>query len=189
MKQFQQPRVTRGAQLLPDSRRVPSFSLRPSPKPGSMLVYRRDVLSGPRYIINFPTKRHWKGDSRIEDIEAGLKALTKVVQELQIKTIAGAPAWCGLGGLTWPEVRSRIEHALNADDRFLRGSGIPRAISTLLSIFAVRDRVRRHDRFGARSGHSSPRSLQHHQGIAWRTQPRPHTCLLRRQDIDVRAHG
>ncbi len=83
-------------------------------RPGSMLVHRRDVLTGPRYIINFPTKRHWKGDSRIEDIEGGLNALIRVVRELGIKTIAVPPLGCGLGGLAWSEVRPRIEHAFES---------------------------------------------------------------------------
>ena len=34
------------------------------------------MLDNPAYIINFPTKRHWRGKSRIEDIEAGLEALS-----------------------------------------------------------------------------------------------------------------
>src|ERR1044072_3050938 len=44
-------------------------------QPGKMFVYETDELTNPKYIINFPTKRHWRGKSRIEDIEAGLAAL------------------------------------------------------------------------------------------------------------------
>src|SRR5215467_10807035 len=44
-------------------------------RPGKMLVFETGLLTGPRFIINFPTKRHWKGNSRIEDIDAGLRAL------------------------------------------------------------------------------------------------------------------
>ena len=40
-------------------------------RPGRMFVFATGLLTNPRYIINFPTKRHWRGKSRIEDIEAG----------------------------------------------------------------------------------------------------------------------
>lgn len=39
-------------------------------KPGEMFVYRQDSLLNPQYIINFPTKRHWRGNSRIEELIA-----------------------------------------------------------------------------------------------------------------------
>ena len=45
--------------------------------PGTMLVFNLNALENPRYIINFPTKRHWKGKSRIEDIRAGLRRLSR----------------------------------------------------------------------------------------------------------------
>ena len=48
--------------------------------PGSMLVYDLNRYDNPQYIINFPTKRHWKGKSRIEDIESGLEAIITVSQ-------------------------------------------------------------------------------------------------------------
>ena len=46
-------------------------------QPGQMFVYTTGKLTNPRYIINFPTKRHWRGKSRMEDIEVGLKALVR----------------------------------------------------------------------------------------------------------------
>lgn len=81
-------------------------------QPGQMFVYETGRLTPPRYIINFPTKRHWRGKSRIEDIEAGLTALAEVVRERSIRSIALPPLGCGLGGLDWQEVKSCIEHAL-----------------------------------------------------------------------------
>lgn len=60
---------------------------------------------GPKYIINFPTKRHWRGNSRTEDIKAGLEALTEEIRERKIRSIAIPPLGCGLGGLPWGEVR------------------------------------------------------------------------------------
>ncbi len=65
----------------------------------------------PKYIINFPTKRHWKGKSRIEDIQQGLQALIKEIKRLGIQSIAVPPLGCGNGGLEWLQVRSLIEEA------------------------------------------------------------------------------
>src|SRR5947209_2847459 len=46
--------------------------LRKEVSPGRMFVFERSSLDSPRWIINFPTKRHWKGRSRLEDIRVGL---------------------------------------------------------------------------------------------------------------------
>jgi len=80
-------------------------------QPGMMLVHDLNGLDNPRYIINFPTKRHWKSRSRLEDIESGLKALVKEVGSRGIRSIAIPPLGCGLGGLRWSDVRPRIEAA------------------------------------------------------------------------------
>ena len=81
-------------------------------QPGRMFLFETEELTNPRYIINFPTKRHWRGNSRIEDIEAGLEALREVIRELSIRSIAVPPLGSGLGGLEWSAVRTRIERAL-----------------------------------------------------------------------------
>jgi O-acetyl-ADP-ribose deacetylase (regulator of RNase III) len=81
-------------------------------RPGSMLVYETGELTGPRYVINFPTKRHWRGKSRIEDIQSGLVALTGVLLEKRIHSIAIPPLGAGLGGLNWADVRPLIETAM-----------------------------------------------------------------------------
>jgi O-acetyl-ADP-ribose deacetylase (regulator of RNase III) len=81
--------------------------------PGKMFVYETGSLIGPQYIINFPTKRHWRGASRMEDIESGLQDLAAVIASLNIKSIALPPLGCGLGGLDWSEVRGRIENTLS----------------------------------------------------------------------------
>lgn len=80
-------------------------------QPGQMFIFRNEALSGPRYIINFPTKRHWRARSRIEDIQSGLKALIADVQRLGIRSLAIPPLGCGNGGLDWAEVRPLIEEA------------------------------------------------------------------------------
>lgn len=82
--------------------------------PGKMLIHDNGGLINPRYIINFPTKRHWKGKSRIEDIESGLKALVADVKRLGILSIAVPPLGCGLGGLEWRVVRPMIEQTFAA---------------------------------------------------------------------------
>lgn len=83
-------------------------------KPGGMFIFETRTMIGPKYIINFPTKRHWKGKSRIEDIDAGLDVLIEDVARLGIKSIAIPPLGCGLGGLDWNQVRPRIEKAFKA---------------------------------------------------------------------------
>ena len=79
--------------------------------PGKMLVFETNSMINPKYIINFPTKRHWRGASRIEDIEAGLKDLINVIQTHNISSIAIPPLGCGLGGLDWNSVKPLIESA------------------------------------------------------------------------------
>ena len=81
-------------------------------RPGRMFVFETGGLTNPRYIVNFPTKRHWRGNSRIEDIEAGLADLTRLIRERGICSIAIPPLGSGLGGLEWGAVRQRIEEAL-----------------------------------------------------------------------------
>lgn len=85
-------------------------------QPGRMFVYETRSLTNPKFIINFPTKRHWKGKSRIEDIESGLQALVAEVRARDIRSIAIPPLGAGLGGLDWADVRSRIVNAMSALD-------------------------------------------------------------------------
>ena len=70
-------------------------------QPGRMFVYATGQLAYPRYIINFPTKRHWRGKSRMEDIDAGLAALAEAIRSHNIQSIAIPPLGSGLGGLDW----------------------------------------------------------------------------------------
>lgn len=81
--------------------------------PGKMFVHETGSLIGPKYIINFPTKRHWREASRMEDIESGLQDLVTVIANLDIKSIALPPLGCGLGGLDWSNVKGCIESALS----------------------------------------------------------------------------
>jgi len=81
-------------------------------RPGRMFVYETDSVSNPKYIVNFPTKRHWRDKSRLEDIENGLVALVHEIRSRNITSIAVPPLGSGLGGLDWSAVRPRIERAL-----------------------------------------------------------------------------
>lgn len=83
-------------------------------QPGRMFVTETNQLTSPRYIINFPTKRHWRGKSRMEDIDAGLVDLQRVIRKKDIRSIAIPPLGSGLGGLDWKKVRPRIEEALSS---------------------------------------------------------------------------
>lgn len=81
-------------------------------RPGAMFIHETGLLTGPQFIINFPTKRHWRGKSRMEDIETGLEALRREIQDRSIQSVAIPPLGAGLGGLFWPDVKGRIEAAL-----------------------------------------------------------------------------
>ena len=81
-------------------------------QPGRLLVVGTNQLSNPKYIINFPTKRHWRGRSRLSDIETGLQALVEEIRILRLHSVAIPPLGSGLGGLDWSEVRPKIEAAM-----------------------------------------------------------------------------
>jgi O-acetyl-ADP-ribose deacetylase (regulator of RNase III) len=98
-------------------------------QPGRVHVFDRGSVLNPRYIINFPTKRHWKGKSRPEDIEKGLKSLVEEVRKRGIHSIALPPLGCGLGGLAWSQVLPMIRRAFadipNAEVSVFPPSGAP----------------------------------------------------------------
>lgn len=81
--------------------------------PGRMFIFDGGQTTRPRYVINFPTKRHWRDGSRIEDISSGLQALVGDVRRLAVRSIAVPPLGCGLGGLDWRRVRSLIDAAFS----------------------------------------------------------------------------
>lgn len=81
---------------------------------GRVLVTRSGSLSGPQWIIHFPTKRHWRHPSKLEWVQEGLVDLRRVIAELGVTSIAIPPLGCGNGGLEWADVRPLIEEALGA---------------------------------------------------------------------------
>ncbi|CAN5119437.1 macro domain-containing protein [soil metagenome] len=79
---------------------------------GEMFVFDTGSMINPRWIINFPTKGHWKANSRLEDIVTGLEDLKRVIVDRGIRSIAVPPLGCGNGGLDWRDVEPAIRQAL-----------------------------------------------------------------------------
>ncbi len=98
---------------------------------GRMHVWHTDQLDGPRVIINFPTKRHWRGGSKLTDIEAGLNDLVNVIRQEKIESIAIPPLGCGHGGLDWtdvePLIRAKLASLDDVDVRIYPPVGTPPA--------------------------------------------------------------
>ena len=83
-------------------------------EPGKMYVTSYEDIIESKYIINFPTKQHWKGASKIEYIDNGLQDLVLQIRKLNIKSIAIPPLGAGLGGLDWSLVREHIIRAFSS---------------------------------------------------------------------------
>ena len=100
-------------------------------QPGRMLVFETGAMLGLKYIINFPTKQHWRGKSKYEYIESGLEALVAEVKRRGIHSIALPPLGCGLGRLDWDRVRPMIEEAFagvpNVEVLLFEPAGAPEA--------------------------------------------------------------
>ena len=79
---------------------------------GAMFVTFSTELCEPRWIINFPTKQHWRHKTKWEWVRDGLVDLKQVILEHRITSVAIPPLGCGNGGLEWSMVRSLIEQAL-----------------------------------------------------------------------------
>jgi O-acetyl-ADP-ribose deacetylase (regulator of RNase III) len=98
---------------------------------GRMHVWHTGQLDGPKWIINFPTKRHWRSDSKLSDIEAGLDDLVEVIRREHIQSIAIPPLGCGHGGLDWadvePMIRAKLDALKGVDVRIYTPSGTPAA--------------------------------------------------------------
>lgn len=92
--------------------------------PGRMHIVARD--GSPRYVVNFPTKNHWRDKSKLDDIRAGLDALAADVVRLGIRSVAIPPVGCGLGGLEWGAVRPLIM------DAFARVDGVQRSLRVVI---------------------------------------------------------
>ncbi len=80
---------------------------------GKMFITDTNELMGPRWIVNFPTKQHWRSPSKMEWIIDGLQDLRNFIVENSVKSIALPPLGSGNGGLTWVEVKREIEKVLS----------------------------------------------------------------------------
>lgn len=99
----------------PDNTRLYAAACRQGEvKVGRMFVTENHALVGPRWIINFPTKKHWRNPSRLAWVREGLEDLVRVVQERGIRSLALPALGCGNGGLEWGQVRREIEAAMGA---------------------------------------------------------------------------
>jgi len=79
---------------------------------GQMFLTEREDLLGPKWIINFPTKAHWRYPSQLKWIQEGLADLVRVIEQFKIRSIAIPPLGTGNGGLAWADVRPLIERSL-----------------------------------------------------------------------------
>jgi len=83
---------------------------------GQMYVVPLDELGGGRWIVNFPTKGHWKAGSRLSDVDRGLDDLVRIITERGIRSIALPPLGAGNGGLHWPDVERLIREKFEGVD-------------------------------------------------------------------------
>ena len=81
---------------------------------GRVYVTESDSLVGPRWLIHFPTKKHWRHPSRLSWIHDGLRDLVRVLHRRGIESVALPALGCGNGGLDWHVVRREIEWAFDA---------------------------------------------------------------------------
>jgi O-acetyl-ADP-ribose deacetylase (regulator of RNase III) len=82
---------------------------------GKMFV-TETKLEQPRWIINFPTKQHWRNPSKLEFVRDGLEDFVRVIEAHGIKSVALPALGCGTGGLEWKTVRELIEAVLEPLD-------------------------------------------------------------------------
>jgi len=80
---------------------------------GKVHVTAVNELDGPRWIVNFPTKRHWRSPSQMAWITEGLHDLRRFLIENHVKSVAVPPLGAGNGGLKWPDVREQIVDVLS----------------------------------------------------------------------------
>lgn len=100
-------------EAFPESARAyQDASARGEVRVGHVFVTQNHALVGPRWILHFPTKKHWRHPARLEWIREGLEDLVRVVRANGIRSLALPPLGCGNGGLEWTQVRREIETAL-----------------------------------------------------------------------------
>lgn len=81
---------------------------------GRILVTEASDMYGPRWIVNFPTKKHWRNPSKIEWVRSGLQDMARFIRDSGVKSVALPPLGAGNGGLDWATVRAVIEEELSS---------------------------------------------------------------------------
>lgn len=84
-------------------------------RPGKSFIFENADMFDPcgrRFLINFPTKDHWRDGSRMEYIEDGLDDLVLQIRKLGIRSVAMPPLGCGNGGLNWKQVKALLGRRL-----------------------------------------------------------------------------
>lgn len=77
-------------------------------RPGKLFVCK----DSDKLIINFPTKDKWRNSSKISYIDNGLSALSDLIRDKRIPSVAIPPLGAGNGGLVWRDVRKLMEERL-----------------------------------------------------------------------------
>jgi uncharacterized protein YwgA/O-acetyl-ADP-ribose deacetylase (regulator of RNase III) len=77
---------------------------------GRPYLYRQPE---PPWILNFPTKDHWRSMSRLSDIEKGLEYLLGRYKSWGIESLAMPPLGSGHGGLEWHVVGPTLHRYLS----------------------------------------------------------------------------
>lgn len=86
-------------------------------KSGKMQIGKLQLVkTKDRWILNFPTKKHWRGASKLEFIEAGLKKFATTYRRRHIVSVAFPPLGCGHGGLKWGQVEPLMRRYLQRLD-------------------------------------------------------------------------
>lgn len=78
---------------------------------GEVYVVRR-TRKNPEYIIHFPTKHHWRDASSLDVIEQGLISLVETIEQYDLESVAVPALGCGLGGLSWDDVKPLMQQYL-----------------------------------------------------------------------------
>lgn len=85
-------------------------------RPGCVFVHENIDMHAPRdwhFLVNFPTKDHWRQKSKMEFIEAGLDDFVHKLRENGIRSVVMPPLGCGNGGLDWGEVKDLLDVKLS----------------------------------------------------------------------------
>lgn len=112
---------------------------------GQMFVHVTGAIDNPKYIVNFPTKKHWKSHSKLVDIKTGLVSLRATIEEYGVRSLAVPPLGCGNGGLDWADVYPVIQESLGGlnDVRILVYSPVGAPVAASMPVRTKRPNMTR----------------------------------------------